>query len=35
VIKVRIFVQMASANGVIPAGNVTFHPCNKDANEQV
>ena len=26
---------MASANGVIPAGNVTFNPCNKEPTEQV
>jgi hypothetical protein len=32
---VRIFVQMASANGVIPAGNVTFNPCNKEPLEKV
>lgn len=27
--KVRIIIQMASTNGVIPAGSVSFNPCNK------
>ena len=26
---------MASANGVIPAGNVNFSPCNKEPQEKV
>lgn len=26
---------MASANGVIPAGNITFNPCSKDPQEHV
>jgi hypothetical protein len=33
--KVRVIIQMSSTNGVIPAGSVSFSPCNKEYLERV
>jgi len=33
--KVRLIIQMSSTNGVIPAGSVSFSPCNKEYLERV
>ena len=33
--RVRLIIQMASTNGVIPAGSVSFNPCNKEYLEKV
>jgi hypothetical protein len=32
---VRLIIQMSSTNGVIPAGSVSFSPCNKEYLERV
>jgi len=33
--KIRLIIQMASTNGVIPAGSVSFNPSNKEYFEKV
>lgn len=33
--QVRLVIQMSSTNGVIPAGSVSFNPCNKEYLERV